>query len=772
MDSATAHAPSEFVLRFPTFKPSLKAEDIKTEPVGDSRDYSEMRSRPSVIKSEDIEESIEEKSGYMMSREEDITVSNIKGEDEEGGERQSEGKWMTDAVKSEEIRGFELGQEERDESYLKTNQTERLQSEEGIKEEVEGSLPSATSCLLKQARLPSSGSPALSSIKGETEVFACSQCPFIHMEEEKRSQHIEKVHLEHGRILGYASFTAEDIKTEPVVDSRDYSEMWSRPSVIKSEDTEESIEEKSGYMMSREEDITVSNIKGEEEEGGQRQSEDIWMTDAVKSEEIRGFELGQEERDESYVKTNQTERLQSDEGIKEEEEGSLPSATSCLLKQARLPSSGSPALSSIKDVIFTVKVHSMSKERLRCLPAPSALSFTWKKRNCTSTLRRFTLSTREFWDMQKMEERTYCLPLPQQCSPPQYSPTQVLQGPTSALSPLIKLPVEDLLIALRSLKQSSHSYLSCTGGVLCPASLSEEMNTEPVMDSIDNKETVLGCFMIKSEDTEESVEEKNGYKLSKEEELMLTNIKEEEEGGERWSEEVKREWEQEKEGDEILSKSKGSEGWLIEEGVPVGEIWKEEGSSPLGASCLLKQPGMALQGSPVKSSIKGESEVVISSQCPYFHMEDLKLHQYSEKVQPVEDKTIMGFEGTGAVKPLPPSRAHQHPTLPRTVATPAQPQTGQSEVFSSSQCPFPLTEEIKLHQHIENVYPEKHKRILGYVGNGAENQLPPGCSNEHHTPPETLPTPIQPHKEMACDFLVNLGAQETARLTVRHPFLH
>ncbi|KAJ8277156.1 hypothetical protein GJAV_G00072050 [Gymnothorax javanicus] len=143
------------------------------------------------------------------------------------------------------------------------------------------------------------------------------------------------------------TLTVEDIKTEPVMDSTNYSEVESGSSFIKSEDMEESIDEENVYRMSREDELILSNMK-EEEEDGERQIEDVWREDRVKNEEICNFEWGQEELGEQFLKSNQTERWLSEEGIPEEEESSLSPATSRLLKQARVPSPGSPALSSIK----------------------------------------------------------------------------------------------------------------------------------------------------------------------------------------------------------------------------------------------------------------------------------------------------------------------------------------------------------------------------------------------------------------------------------------
>ena len=66
-------------------------------------------------------------------------------------------------------------------------------------------------------------------------------------------------------------------------------------------------------------------------------------------------------------------------------------------------------------------------------------------------------------------------------------------------------------------------------------------------------------------------------------------------------------------------------------------------------------------------------------------------------------------------------------------------------MFACSQCPFAHMEEVKLHQHVEKVHPEEHSRVLRSGGNGAENPLPPSSTDQHPTPPKTLPTPTQSH---------------------------
>ncbi|KAJ8405966.1 hypothetical protein AAFF_G00308540 [Aldrovandia affinis] len=264
-----------------------------------------------------MEERIEMKTGYTMSREEKCILSNIKEEEEEeeeveeGGERVSEDVKREDGVTDEEVKRLwrERGKA-RDEEREKDETDKKPQTDRGlkdgresdcIKQEGEGLAPYVTSCLLKQPRVlihrleitdisasvftpscpvesnwehrvrsplkrdellpvkkerllrqegqvvtrkrkmtgslenpmkqlldssekdtfsePSIG-PAVISLRnqitgqtgeGASQVFGCSQCPFVHTVEVKLHRHIEKVHPdEHSRILRSGGHGAEN----------------------------------------------------------------------------------------------------------------------------------------------------------------------------------------------------------------------------------------------------------------------------------------------------------------------------------------------------------------------------------------------------------------------------------------------------------------------------------------------------------------------------------------------------------------------------------
>ncbi|KAJ8277141.1 hypothetical protein GJAV_G00071900 [Gymnothorax javanicus] len=197
------------------------------------------------------------------------------------------------------------------------------------------------------------------------------------------------------------------------------------------------------------------------------------------------------------------------------------------------------------------------------------------------------------------------------------------------------------------------------------------------MDSTDHTGVVLGSRFIKSEDTEETIEENNGCGI-KVEEVIISNVKEEEEeGGEKQSDEVKREDGVKDEEEHEMEETLQTDGMLKERSHSKQQ--EEERSSPPVISSRGKNADIAPPGSPFIPSNKfstGESEAFACSQCPFVHMEKEMLHQHMRKVHPEEHCRILGYVGNGAANPLPPCSTNQHPTAPTTVATPTQPNMG------------------------------------------------------------------------------------------------
>ncbi|KAJ8355225.1 hypothetical protein AAFF_G00084380 [Aldrovandia affinis] len=65
--------------------------------------------------------------------------------------------------------------------------------------------------------------------------------------------------------------------------------------------------------------------------------------------------------------------------------------------------------------------------------------------------------------------------------------------------------------------------------------------------------------------------------------------------------------------------------------------------------------------------VEVSSQVFACSQCPFVHMEEVKLHRHIERVHPEEYSRSLRSGGNGAENPLPPSSTHQHPTPPKTL---------------------------------------------------------------------------------------------------------
>ncbi|KAJ8277137.1 hypothetical protein GJAV_G00071860 [Gymnothorax javanicus] len=113
--------------------------------------------------------------------------------------------------------------------------------------------------------------------------------------------------------------------------------------LIKREDIEESIEEKNGYGMSSEEELVLSNIKEEEEEGGERQSMEVKRENGVNDEDVERSDLSPKTESESDVKIEaQNTGGISDFKVEEKESSSV--ITDCFLKQSTVPSTGSPVI--------------------------------------------------------------------------------------------------------------------------------------------------------------------------------------------------------------------------------------------------------------------------------------------------------------------------------------------------------------------------------------------------------------------------------------------
>ncbi|KAJ8332562.1 hypothetical protein SKAU_G00423510 [Synaphobranchus kaupii] len=145
---------SDYMSDFTLLSSTTSVKEIKTESVMDSTYYTGVEMRSNLNRCEDIEESIENKTGGLMNQEEKDVLINMKQEDEEGGERQSGAGdevrlWKKEEIKKDEQEEYGVTQQ--------VTQTVKWEKNEGKSEdgqqEGEELFTLATSCLLNQPRV-------------------------------------------------------------------------------------------------------------------------------------------------------------------------------------------------------------------------------------------------------------------------------------------------------------------------------------------------------------------------------------------------------------------------------------------------------------------------------------------------------------------------------------------------------------------------------------------------------------------------------------------
>ncbi|XP_036375945.1 zinc finger protein 271-like [Megalops cyprinoides] len=336
--------------------------------------------------------------------------------------------------------------------------------------------------------------------------------------------------------------------------------------------------------------------------------------------------------------------------------------------------------------------------------------------------------------------------------------------------------VDDLAELIEYDNQSEPAY----GSKKLRTTSSDEEMTECVMDSRDYTGVELGSGLNRSEDIEERMERKTGYGMSREEVDILSNIKEEEEYGEKQKEGMEKEdgvryeedkglWKEgQKERDEQRERGKTdpalqTDRGLKNEGKSDCNQQEWDGLSPQVTSCLLKQPRVLIRRLDVPVSslphlMVNNGDQGVSS--PWKRDEFMPVMEEGSLKQ--NKQVMIQKEMIGSCKiPLkqPPDSSEKEifagDPFGSSVISPRKEESGQtaevaSQVFACSQCPFTDMEEVNLHQHIEKGHPEEYSRILGSGGNGAENPLPPSNTPQHTTPPKRLPTPTQFHTCPQC----------------------
>ncbi|KAJ8332564.1 hypothetical protein SKAU_G00423530 [Synaphobranchus kaupii] len=152
---------SDYMSDFTLLSSTTSGKEIKTESVMDSTYYTGVETRSNLNRCEDMEESIEKKTGCLMNQEVKDVLINMKQEDEEGGERQSV-KMEREHGARDEVRLWkkeEIKKDEQEEYGLtqQVTQTVKCEKNEGKSEDgqQEGEELStlATSCLVNQPRV-------------------------------------------------------------------------------------------------------------------------------------------------------------------------------------------------------------------------------------------------------------------------------------------------------------------------------------------------------------------------------------------------------------------------------------------------------------------------------------------------------------------------------------------------------------------------------------------------------------------------------------------
>ncbi|KAJ8355549.1 hypothetical protein SKAU_G00183430 [Synaphobranchus kaupii] len=287
---------------------------------------------------------------------------------------------------------------------------------------------------------------------------------------------------------------------------------------------------------------------------------------------------------------------------------------------------------------------------------------------------------------------------------------------------------------LTNTNSQSESITDCRN-CLSPASSGEAIKAESVMDSSDYTGVEPRSSLNRCEDIEEKTETKTGYLMSKEQTEMQTNLKEEEDDGERKSvkmegddgvrdeagllKEEEKERDEQREGhvtDQVAQTDK-----LVKNGV-ISEHGQQEGEepSPLVTSCLLKQPRVLICRLEIDNSSVSLSSACCPMACkgdlrarsPWRRHEPLSLRHKKGQVMTRKRKKISLLERSPKMFPSPSqNRICAEASLISPVNSSWNQNTGSdhtgqsvemlSQVFGCSQCPFVHTEEVNLHQHIE-----------------------------------------------------------------------
>ncbi|KAJ8362326.1 hypothetical protein AAFF_G00379770, partial [Aldrovandia affinis] len=140
----------------------------------------------------------------------------------------------------------------------------------------------------------------------------------------------------------------------------------------------------------------------------------------------------------------------------------------------------------------------------------------------------------------------------------------------------------------------------------------------------------------------------------------------------------------------VSMRSLGSKGQVVtRKRRMISQLERSLKASSMNESCAeasCSSPVITPRNPNTGHLVEVSCQVFTCSQCPFIHVEEVKLHQHIEKVHPEEYSRSLRSGGNGAENPLPLSSTHQRPTLPKTLPTPTQSHTGTPGAHTCSQC--------------------------------------------------------------------------------------
>ncbi|KAJ8355542.1 hypothetical protein SKAU_G00183360 [Synaphobranchus kaupii] len=790
------------------FRLASSGEDIKVESVMDSSDYTGVEPSSSLNKCEDVEERRERKTGYLMSREQKDLLTNMK-EEEEDGERKSVKMEGDDGVRDEAglLKEEEKERDEQREGHVtdQVAQTDKLvkngvMSEHGPQE---GEEPSTlvSSCLLKQPRvlirqieIGNCSVPMSQTGEVASQVFACIQCPFVHTEEVNLHQHIETVHPEELNTTTVSWLHAAPSVLEVCVQSVSYPDKLKTLlrhhrslGQVDMNATLPSIEE--CKLSSTSCPPSQRAVDSTKLTNTSSQSESI--TDCMNCLSPASSGNGSLRQKKGQVVTRKRKTIdQLERSLKmlpSSSENRIGAEASLIYPviSPRNQNAGSDHTGQTVEVSSQVfgcsqclfvhteevnlhqhneKVHPEEFNRTTVSwlsAAPSVLEVCVQSVYYPDQLKTLLRHHRSLGQL----DMNATLP-----SIEEYKLPSMSRSPCQRVVDSIKL------INTNSQSESITDCMNC----LSPASSGEDMKAESVMDSSDYTGVEPRQSFNRCEDTEEKTEWKIGYLMSREQKDIQTNMKEEEEDGERQS--VKMEGEDDVRDEEGLWKKEEKErdeemegnitdpvaqtDKLVKNGV-ISEHGQQEGEGELVTSCLLKQPRVLIRrlemgncsvpvsSAPQTMACKGH----LVARSPWRRHELLlligngSLRQKKGQVMTRKKKTNGQLERPLKMLPsLLENGICAEASLISPVISPRNQNTasdllhtlsGQtdvaSRVFACSQCPFVHTEEVNLHQHIEKVHPEE-------LNSPVMSHQSPSGTHQHLTSPKTPPTLTQSQK--------------------------